>query len=47
MLFVHNISKSFGVISVLSNISFNLNALEKIGLVGPNGCGKTTLLSIV
>ena len=47
MLFVHNISKSFGVTPALSNISFNLNALEKIGLIGPNGYGKTTLLKIL
>ena len=47
MLSVHNICKSFGIVPVLKNVSFNLNEGEKIGLVGPNGCGKTTLLRIL
>lgn len=47
MLVVHHLSKSFGVNPVLTDISFAINAGEKIALVGPNGCGKTTLLRIL
>ncbi len=47
MLSVHHLSKSYGITPVLSDVSFSLNAGEKIALVGPNGCGKTTLLRIL
>ncbi len=47
MLQVRNISKWFGDLKVLNQISFNLNRGERAGLIGPNGCGKTTLLKII
>jgi ATPase subunit of ABC transporter with duplicated ATPase domains len=47
MLVVHHLSKSFGITPVLSDINFAINPGEKIALVGPNGCGKTTLLRIL
>jgi ATP-binding cassette subfamily F protein 3 len=33
--------------AILDAISFGVNSSERIGLVGPNGCGKTTLLRIL
>lgn len=47
MLTVQNITKSFGIEPVLVELSFTLNAGECMGLIGPNGCGKTTLLRIL
>lgn len=47
MLTVSNLSKSYGVDTILKDISFTLNPGERLGLVGPNGSGKTTLLRIL
>jgi sulfate-transporting ATPase len=47
MLTVHQIHKSFGDSVILSGVSFSLNSGERAALVGPNGCGKTTLLRIL
>jgi ATP-binding cassette subfamily F protein 3 len=47
MLHVSNISKSYGLETVLADVSFIVNHGERVGLVGPNGCGKTTLLRII
>ncbi|HTX79489.1 MAG TPA: ABC-F family ATP-binding cassette domain-containing protein [Longilinea sp.] len=47
MLSVQTISKSFGIQTILSDVSFTLNTGERLGLMGPNGCGKTTLLRII
>ncbi|MFC2031625.1 ribosomal protection-like ABC-F family protein [Chloroflexota bacterium] len=47
MLQVSNISKSFGDNTVLDRVSFTLDRADRVGIVGPNGCGKTTLLRII
>ncbi len=47
MLSVLNLSKSYGLNTVLKKITFSINRGEKAALVGPNGCGKSTLFNII
>jgi branched-chain amino acid transport system ATP-binding protein len=42
-----DVTKYFGGLCVLSNVSFSLNEGEILGLIGPNGAGKTTLFNVV
>ena len=41
------ISKTYGIDSIFEDISFTVNAKDKIGLIGVNGAGKTTLMKIL
>ena len=46
-LSVQHIKKSFGIYHILSDVSFLINQGDKVGVVGANGCGKTTLFKIL
>ncbi|MCX5700467.1 MAG: ABC-F family ATP-binding cassette domain-containing protein [Candidatus Omnitrophica bacterium] len=47
MITISNLSKSYGKKTLFENISLNINRGEKIGLIGPNGTGKSTLFSLI
>lgn len=47
LLQTNNISKYFGAKQILNNVTVNIQAREKVGLVGVNGAGKSTLLKII
>lgn len=44
---VHELSKFYGAYKVFENISFQIKTGERIGLIGQNGCGKTTFMKIL
>ncbi len=44
---ISQISKSYGVDTILEGITMNISDNERIGLIGANGAGKTTLLKII
>ncbi len=46
-LAAQQLNKSFGERTLFSNLSFEIGDQDRIGLVGDNGCGKTTLLRIL
>jgi branched-chain amino acid transport system ATP-binding protein len=44
---VKNLSKSFGGVRAVNDVSFELYKKEILGIIGPNGSGKTTLLNLM
>ena len=44
---VNNLSKNFSSFEAVKKISFNINESEILGLLGPNGCGKTTTIGMM
>ena len=47
MLRLANVSKRFGGLSVLQDVSFEVPAGKVFGLIGPNGAGKTTVFNLI
>src|SRR3954470_21012300 len=47
VLEVKKISKNFGGIQALTDVSFSIEQGEVIGLIGPNGAGKTTMFNMI
>jgi branched-chain amino acid transport system ATP-binding protein len=44
---VNNLSRSFGGLKALRNVSFSVAQGETVGIIGPNGAGKTTLFNVI
>ncbi|MCF7814075.1 MAG: ABC-F family ATP-binding cassette domain-containing protein [Candidatus Cloacimonetes bacterium] len=47
ILEIKNISKSYDDKDLIKNFNYNFQKLDRIGIIGPNGCGKTTLLKMI
>jgi len=47
MLQVKNLTKKFGELEALNNVSFDVKEKECLGIIGPNGAGKTTIFNIL
>lgn len=47
LLTVENLSKNFGGVQAVRNVSFELRKDEIVGLIGPNGAGKTTVINLI
>jgi len=47
MIEIENINKSFGKLKVLDNVNLSCKKGECIALIGPNACGKTTLIKSI
>ena len=47
ILKVRNVTKSFGGLTAVHDLSFDIRKGETVGLIGPNGAGKTTLVNLL
>ena len=44
---IEHLSKDFGGISAINDLSLDVNAGELLGIIGPNGAGKTALINTI
>ena len=47
MIKLESVQKNYGEDSVLNDIGFHIREGEKVSLVGPGGCGKSTILKVL
>lgn len=47
LLEVKNLTKNFGGLTAVGDVTMELNEGELVGLIGPNGAGKTTLFNLL
>jgi branched-chain amino acid transport system ATP-binding protein len=47
LLTLHQVSKNFGGVQAVKNLSFDVNSHEIVGLIGPNGSGKSTSVNLI
>lgn len=47
LLEIDNLTKSFGGLTAVNGLKFNVKEREVVGIIGPNGSGKTTVLNLI
>ena len=47
LLTLTQVSKNFGGVQAIKNLSFHVNSNEIVGLIGPNGSGKSTSVNLI
>ena len=47
ILAVNNVSKHFGGVTAVDNLSVDIYRGDVLGIIGPNGSGKTTLINLI